>query len=105
MADQKPFAGMAQEATLIETLAELSARLAQISNTLAMLQPDQGGRLRVTLETGSATANTTLGAVNAVNSCASVTNLTQVGGLAANQHMIAMLLGSEADLRRNIVIS
>jgi hypothetical protein len=46
-----------------------------------------------------------MGTVSTVSTVSSMTNQAQIGGLAANQQMIALTLGNEADLRRNIVIT
>jgi hypothetical protein len=108
MADQQPFAGMAQEATL----AELTAALHNLASVIEFLSPDAAGRLRVAAETvaniatiTTVTTVSTVTTVGTVTTIGTLTNQTQIGGLAANQQMIALTLGNEADLRRNIVIS
>jgi hypothetical protein len=102
MADQQPFAGMAQEATL----AELTAALHNLASVIEFLSPDAAGRLRVAAETVANIATiTTVTTVSTVTTVGTVTNQTQIGGLAANQQMIALTLGNEGDLRRQIVIT
>jgi hypothetical protein len=102
MADQQPFAGMAQEATL----AELTAALHNLASVIEFLSPDAAGRLRVAAETVANIATiTTVTTVSTVTTIGTLTNQTQIGGLAANQQMIALTLGNEGDLRRQIVIT
>lgn len=96
MADQQPFAGMAQEATL----AELMAALHNLASIIDFLSPDAAGRLRVAAET---VAN--IATITTVTTIGTLTNQAQIGGLAANQQMIALTLGNEGDLRRQIVIT
>lgn len=105
MADQEPFAGLSQEATL----AELVAAFHNLASIIDFLSPDNVGRLRVVLDTGSSiNAVTTVAGVTSVTGVTTVgtlTNQAQIGGYSATQQMIALTLGSEADLRRNIVFS
>lgn len=102
MADIEPFAGMAQE----ETLAILQNAIVRLIDNIGVLSPDVAGRLRVVLDTGSSISTiTTVNGVTTVTTVTQVTNLAQMGGLAMNQALIALQIGNEADLRRNIVIS
>lgn len=94
MADIQPFAGLNQEQTqqaLSGLLEEICIRLADIADSAGNLMPDAAGRLRVTAE-----------AVASVNT---VTNQSQIGGLFANQQIIALTQISEAQLRSNIKVS
>jgi hypothetical protein len=106
MADIQPFAGMAQEASLVGLLTETVVRLAELVDILSALSPDVTGRLRVNAEAvaniNPVSAVTTVGTVTTVGS---VTNQAQIGGLAANQHIIALTQVSEQALRQNITIS
>lgn len=97
MSTQRPFAGMAQEATLADALAaltEVAQSLIQVADQLSAFSPDVAGRVRVNAE----------GTTVAVSGT-SLNNVTLLGGYSTSQGMTALLLGSEADLRRNIVIS
>jgi hypothetical protein len=100
MTDVRPFAGMAQETSLAEALnrlSELLVQMMQLADNLGFLSPDTAGRLRVVTETAVTVTGTII--------ASSLTNQAQMGGYAANQQIIALTLGNEADLRRNIIIS
>jgi hypothetical protein len=103
MADQEPFAGLAQNADVTGLLQELAVRLSDIADSLGILSPDIAGRLRVTAEVvaniATITTVTTVGTVN------TMTNQTNIGGIAANQQIVALTQMAEASLRQNIVIS
>jgi len=107
MADTRPFAGLAQDSKIDELILQIML----LVDALSFLSPDAVGRLRVNVETGALTSlptttvTGTLTGVTTVTTCSTVTNQAQMGGYAANQHMIALTLMTEADLRRNIVIS
>lgn len=103
-------AGAATEVTIAavaDLLQELAVRLCDIADSVSNLMPDVAGRLRVSAESaviasGTLTAVTTVGTVTTVTTMA---NQTNIGGFAANQHIMALTQMCEADLRRNIVIS
>ena len=80
-------------------LQEVCIRLADIADSVGNLMPDAAGRLRVTAEVVASHAVTT------VTTVGTVTNQTQVGGLAANQQIIALTQMAEQALRQNVVIS
>lgn len=100
MADQEPFAGLAQNADVTGLLEEVAFRLSDIADSLGNLSPDIAGRLRVTAEV---VAN--ISTITTVTTVGTVTNQTNIGGLAANQHIIALTQMAESNLRQNIVIS
>jgi hypothetical protein len=93
-------AGLGKEIATQATLEEMAVAIHHLASVLEFLNPDVGGRLRVATDT-----NSTMGTVSTVSTVSSMTNQAQIGGLAANQQMIALTLGNEADLRRNIVIT
>lgn len=97
MADQEPFAGLAQNDDVTGLLEEVAFRLSDIADSLGNLSPDIAGRLRVTAEV---VAN-----IATITTVATVSNQTNIGGLAANQHILALTQMAEASLRQNIVIS
>lgn len=104
MADIEPFAGLSQE----DTQQALVSAIRRLLDNVGVLSPDLAGRLRVTLETqtiSGITTVTTVSSVTTVTTVGTVTNQAQIGGLAANQQMIALTLGSEGDLRSNILIT
>jgi len=100
MADQEPFAGLAQNADVTGLLRELAVRLSDIADSLGNLSPDIAGRLRVTAEV---VAN--IATITTVTTVGTVTNQTNIGGIAANQQVVALTQMAEASLRQNIVIS
>ena len=106
MADQEPFAGLAQNADVTGLLEEVAFRLSDIADSLGNLSPDVAGRLRVTAEVVANIATiTTVTTVSTVTTLGTMTNQTNIGGLAANQHIIALTQMAESNLRQNIVIS
>jgi hypothetical protein len=100
-------------AAVADLLQELAVRLCDIADSVGNLMPDVAGRLRVSAESaviasGTLTAVTTVSTVTTVTTVGTVTtmaNQTNIGGFAANQHIMALTQMCEADLRRNIVIS
>jgi hypothetical protein len=97
MADQRPFANLASEATSVDVtklLDEIAIRLADIADSVGNLSPDAAGRLRVIGEI-----------VTTVTTVATVTNQAQMGGFATNQHIMALTQIAEDSLRRNIGVS
>lgn len=85
-------------------LQEVCIRLADIADSVGNLMPDAAGRLRVTAEVVASHA-VTLASLATVTTVGTVTNQTQVGGLAANQQIIALTQIAEQALRQNVVIS
>jgi hypothetical protein len=100
MGDQQPFAGLAQNADVTGLLQELAVRLSDIADSLGNLSPDIAGRLRVTAEV---VAN--IATITTVTTVGTVTNQSNIGGIAANQQIVALTQMAEASLRQNIVIS
>lgn len=100
MADQEPFAGLAQNADVTGLLQELAVRLSDIADSVGNLMPDVAGRLRVTAEV---VAN--ISTITTVTTVGTVTNQTNIGGFAANQQIISLSQMNEFGLRQNIVIS
>lgn len=93
-------AGLGKEIATQATLEETAFAIHHLASVLEFLNPDAAGRLRVLTDASSA-----VGQVNSVLTLNTMTNQAQIGGIAANQQMIALTLGNEADLRRNIVIT
>ena len=85
---------MAGVASLLE---EIAARLTDIGDSVGNLSPDIAGRLRVTAEV---VAN-----IATITTVTTVGNQTSIGGLFANQQIIALTQMAERGLRDNIVIS
>jgi hypothetical protein len=93
-------AGLGKEIATQATLEEIAFAIHRLASVLEFLNPDGAGRLRVLTDGGSS-----VGTVNTVLTVNTMTNQTQIGGIAANQQIIALTLGNEADLCRNIVIT
>jgi len=85
-------------------LQEIAIRLIDIADSVGNLMPDASGRLRVNAET-VASHPVTLSTVTTVSTVTSMTNQAQIGGYAANQHIMALLQMNEAQLRNNVVFS
>jgi hypothetical protein len=106
MSDQQPFAGLAQNADVTGLLEELAFRLSDIADSLGNLSPDIAGRLRVTAEVvANINTITTVTTVGTVTTLGTMTNQSNIGGIAANQQIVALTQMAEANLRQNIVIS
>lgn len=103
MPDQQPFANLAKNADVTSLLEELAIRLSDIADSVGNLMPDVAGRLRVNAEVLGTLA--TITTVTTVGTVATMTNQANIGGIAANQQIIALTQMAEAALRRNIVIS
>ena len=97
MPDLQPFAGLAQNEDVTGLLREVAVRLSDIADSLGILSPDIAGRLRVTAEV---VAN-----IATITTVGTVTNQTNIGGIAANQQIVALTQMAESSLRQNIVIS
>jgi hypothetical protein len=102
----KEIATQATQADVAALLQEVCIRLCDIADSVGNLMPDVAGRLRVAAETvANISTITTVTTVSTVTTIGSLTNQAQIGGYAANQHIIALTQMAEGDLRRNIVIS
>lgn len=90
-----------------ELLQELAIRLVDIADSVGNLSVDTSLRLRVAVETFTATiANiTNVGTVTTVTTVGTVSNQTNIGGLSAAQMMLALTQTAEQALRRNVVIT
>jgi hypothetical protein len=99
-------AGAASEATaaaLSDLLEEVCVRLADIADSVGNLMPDAAGRIRVAAETLGTLA--TITTVTTVSTVTNMANQTNIGGLAANQQIMALTQMAEQALRQNVVIS
>lgn len=97
VAKEATLAGKASENTLAavtELLNEIAVRLADIADSVGNLSPDVAGRIRVTAEV-----------VANIATVATVTNQAQIGGLFANQHIVALTQINEYGLRANVRFS
>ena len=103
---------------LIECLEAIRTRIGSLAASLATLQPEVTGKMRVVMSADSnlnavttigtvttVTSATTVGTVNAVTAVASVANQVNIGGVAAVDHIPSMLRMSADSLRRNITVN
>ena len=103
MADIEPFAGLAQNAPVTDLLQEVAVRLADIADSLGNLMPDVAGRLRVNAEVLGTLS--TISTVTTVGTITTMNNAANIGGFAANQHMMALTQMAEMALRQNITFN
>jgi hypothetical protein len=77
----------------IELLAAQSSRF----------MPDVSGRNRVAIESGGVTISS--GTVTTVTTTGTLTNQTNIGGIAANPQIPSLMMMTADNLRRNITVS
>lgn len=104
-----PVAGYGE---LIETLEAIRMAMNSLNRAAGLLTVDTTGRLRVLLD--SITASLTLAAITTVSTVSTVstvttlstmTNQSQMGGLAANDQIPALMTLRADNLRSNIVVT
>ena len=94
------------EPTVLEALGAMRVAIEVLAAQSSRFMPDTSGRNRVNLETGTvAISSGTLTGVTTVTTTGTLTNQTNIGGLAANPQIpYLMMLGGD-NLRRNITVS
>lgn len=97
---------------LVETLEAIRFALVALTKTVGQSYPDVSGRMRVAIDaiTASLTLATittvgTVTTVTTVTTVSSVTNQAQMGGLAAQDQVPALMHLSADSLRRNISVT
>ena len=106
---------------LIECLEAIRTRIGSLAASLATIQPEVTGKMRVIVSqdsninsitsVGSVTlvpTVTTVGTVTTVatvNTVSAIANQTNIGGIAAVDHIPSMLRMSADSLRRNITVN
>jgi hypothetical protein len=95
---------------LLEAIEALRMTVQSLTRSgLGLAMPDAQARLRVTID--SITASLTLATVSTVNtvstvgSVASVTNQTQMGAIAANDHIPSLMRMNANGLRDRIIVT
>lgn len=88
---------------LIEALEAMRMAIASLSRTIGQAMPDTAGRMRVNVETGAVTAS--LAANQTLAIVTTLTNQTQIGGLAATEHIPSLMRLGADSARRNITVS
>jgi len=84
---------------LLEALEAMRFALQALTRSMGQMLPDAASRMRVNIETG------TLPAVTTVTTVATLTNQTQIGGLAATEQIPSLMRLGADSLRRNISVN
>lgn len=95
-----PVAGYGE---LIETLEAIRMATQSLSRAAGLLTVDTGGRVRMLLD--SISASLTLAAITTVSTVSTVTNQSQMGGFAAQDQIPALMHLQADNLRRNISVT
>ena len=84
---------------LLEALEAMRFAVQALTRTMGQMLPDTASRMRVNIEAG------TLPAVTTVTTVATLTNQTQIGGLAATEQIPSLMRLGADSLRRNISVN
>jgi len=87
----------------IEALEAMRMAVQALTRTIGQMQPDTAARMRVALD--SITAGLTLATITTVGTVSTLTNQTQIGGLAATEQIPALMRLGADSLRRNISVN
>jgi hypothetical protein len=85
---------------LIEAIEAMRMAIASLTRSIGQSMPDTAGRLRVNVETGAVTVGS-----GTITTVTTLTNQTQVGGLAATEHIPSLMRLGADSVRRNITTS
>ena len=88
---------------LIEAIEAMRMAVQSLTRTMGQMQPDTGARMRVALDAIS--GSLVLSTVATVSAVQTVTNQTQIGGLAATEHIPSLMRLGADSARRNIIVS
>ena len=88
---------------LIEAIEAMRMAVQSLTRTMGQMQPDTGARMRVALDAIS--GSLVLSTVTTVSAVQTVTNQTQIGGLAATEHIPSLMRLGADSARRNITVS
>lgn len=91
-----------QESSL-EILNAIRVALSLIAAQSSRFMPDVSGRNRVAIESGGVTISS--GTVTTVTTTGTLTNQTNIGGIAANPQIPSLMMLTADNLRRNITVS
>jgi len=86
-----------------ETLRQIQMEVEVLKNSIGQIRVDSGGRLRILLD--SISASLTLATVTTVGTVSTVTNQTQIGGVNANDQVPALRRLQADSLLSKIIIS
>jgi hypothetical protein len=87
----------------IEALEAMRMAVQALTRTIGQMQPDTAARMRVALD--SITAGLTLATITTVGTVSTLTNQTQIGGLAATEQIPSLMRLGADSLRRNISVT
>ena len=94
---------------LIEAIEAQRMTLQSLVRTIGQSMPDTAGRLRVLVDSISASLTlatiTTVGTVTTVSTVSTLTNQTQIGGLAATEQIPSLMRLGADSMRRNIIVT
>lgn len=88
---------------VVEALRQIQMEVDVLKNTIGQTRVDAGGRLRILLD--SISASLTLATVTTVTTVSTVTNQTQIGGTNANDQVSALRRAAADTLLSKITIS
>jgi hypothetical protein len=93
---------------LIEALEAMRMALQALTRTMGMAMPDTAGRLRVLAENPTAAnlqATVSIAATQTLTTVSTLSNQTNVGGLAATEQIPSLMRLGADSLRRNISVT
>jgi hypothetical protein len=90
----------------VEALEAMRIAVQALTRTIGQMQPDTAARMRVAIDaiSGGLTL-ATITTVGAVTTVATLTNQTQIGGLAATEQIPSLMRLGADSMRRNITVS
>ncbi len=90
----------------IEAIEAMRIALQALTRTVGQMQPDTASRMRVAIDAISASLTlATITTVGTVTTVSTLTNQTQIGGLAATEHIPSLMRLGADSLRRNITVT
>jgi len=94
---------------LIQALQALRTTVQSLQRSIGQTYPDTAGRLRVAIDAITASLTlatiTTVGTVTTVSTVSTVTNQSQIGTIAANEQVPALMRMAADSSRRNIIVT
>ena len=90
---------------LVEAIEAMRMAIQSLTRTIGQSMPDTAGRLRVLAENPTAANLTATVSIAASQTLSSLSNQTQIGGLAATEQIPSLMrLGADAS-RQNIIVT
>jgi hypothetical protein len=88
---------------VLEALGAMRIAIDVLASQSSRFMPDTSGRNRVAIESGGVTISS--GTVTTVTTTGTLTNQTNIGGIAANPQIPSLMMLTADNLRRNITVS